>query len=116
MKDLKTSPSLKITGATNNPLAVEINPTEFTARIASDAKEITSAITSHKNIKRCIFSPPVFGGRRTRTAGPAAVPTCESCRGLGQPKSAELELKLMAPLRLRTCCGTGLSSGSTGSW
>lgn len=42
--------------------------------------------------------------------------TCESCRGLGQPKSAELELKLMAPRRLRTCWGTGLSRGSTGSW
>lgn len=53
--------------------------------------------------------PPVWA--------PTAVAfTCESCRGLGQPKSAELELKLMAPRRLRTCWGTGLSRGSTGSW
>lgn len=51
-----------------------------------------------------------------RGAGPGAAVTCESCRGCGQPKSAELELKLMAPRRLRTCWGTGLSRGSTGSW
>lgn len=51
-----------------------------------------------------------------RPSVPAPAPTCESCRGLGQPKSAELELKLIAPRRLRTCCGTGLSRGSTGSW
>ncbi|KQK74054.1 hypothetical protein AAES_160056 [Amazona aestiva] len=59
---------------------------------------------------------PAAAAKRREPAGPVAVPTCESCRGLGQPKSAELELKLMAPRRLRTCCGTGLSSGSTGSW
>lgn len=62
------------------------------------------------------------GGRRETkeqppsVGPPAAAFTWESCRGLGQPKSAELELKLMAPRRLRTCWGTGLSRGSTGSW
>lgn len=41
--------------------------------------------------------------------------TCDSCLGSGAPKREELELKLMAPLRLRTCLGTGLSRGKTGS-
>lgn len=60
--------------------------------------------------------------KKQRAKPPGASPpprrrfTWESCRGLGQPKSAELELKLMAPRRLRTCWGTGLSRGSTGSW
>lgn len=62
------------------------------------------------------------GKKETKREAPKRVPlaaaaiTCESCRGLGQQKSAELELKLMAPRRLRTCWGTGLSRGSTGSW
>ncbi|KAG7243225.1 hypothetical protein INR49_012757 [Caranx melampygus] len=37
------------------------------------------------------------------------------CLGSGAPNREELELKLMAPLRLRTCLGTGLSRGKTGS-
>lgn len=63
-----------------------------------------------------LFSPtsPLFAP--LGPAGGTQSLTWESCLGLGQPKRAELELKLMAPLRLRTCCGTGLSRGSTGSW
>ncbi|CAL8399571.1 unnamed protein product [Arctogadus glacialis] len=40
--------------------------------------------------------------------------TSNICLGSGAPNRDELELKLMAPLRLRTCFGTGLSRG-TGS-
>lgn len=46
-KKLENNPSLKITEETNNSLALEINPKEFTARITTNAKKITLTVTGH---------------------------------------------------------------------